>query len=347
MRKILSRWSRRLSALLVLPVLLAAAPRDAGPGVLWRFATGGRAIITAPAVGRDGTLYGASGDGVLYAVWPNGRGRWSLRVGITTGQVPPARPVVGLDGTSYWNLGGSVVAVGPTGHLRWVFLAAGGGAPVLSHGRVLFAAGPYLYAINTTGPTAGRYAWRAAIGAAGPATGGPSPAVGPDGTAYVPSADGSLYAIGPDGLRRWTFNTGVPLEFSPAVGPDGTVYLAAFASGRGTLSALTPRGRLRWHVRVPTGSDVTRGPDGTIYLAAHLLVAVSPRGRIVWRHVVDATGAPLAGPGPVVVVPTLTPSALLALGPGGGVRWRIPLPAAAVAAPARGPGDRLYSGDYA
>ena len=132
MRKILSPWCRLFAALLVLPVLLAAAPRGAGPGVLWRFATGGRAIITAPVVGRDGTLYAASADGVLYAVWPNGRGRWSLRVGITTGQVPPARPVVGLDGTSYWNLGGSVVAVGPTGHLRWVFLAAGRGSGQVS-----------------------------------------------------------------------------------------------------------------------------------------------------------------------------------------------------------------------
>jgi hypothetical protein len=92
---------------------------------------------------------------------------------------------------------------------------------------------------------------------------------------------------------------------------------------------------------------VTRGPDGTLYLAAHLLVAVSPRGRILWRRVVDATGAPLAGPGPVVMVPTLTPPALLALGSGGAVRWRVPLAAPAVAAPARGPGGRLYSGDYA
>src|SRR5919198_469798 len=246
MIKALSPWYRLVPALLVLPALLAPAPRAAGPGVLWRFATGGRAIITAPAVGRDGTLYAASGDGVLYAVWPDGRERWSLRVGITTGQVPPARPVVGPDGTSYWNLGGSVVAVGPTGHLRWVFLATGRGSPVLAHGRVLFAAGSYLYAINTTGATAGRYAWRAAIGGAGAATGGPSPAVGSDGTAYVPSPDGNLYAIGPDGLRRWTFSAGVPLGFSPAVGLDGTVYLAAFASGRGTLYALTARGQLRW-----------------------------------------------------------------------------------------------------
>src|SRR5919197_1192848 len=195
MIKVLASRCRLLVALLALPVPLAAAPRAAGPGVLWRFATGERAIITAPAVGRDGTLHAASGDGVLYAVWPNGHARWSLRVGITAGQVPPTRAVVGPDGTSYWNLGGSVVAVGPTGDLRWVFLAAGRGSPVLAHGRVLFAAGPYLYAINTTGPAAGRYAWRAAIGAGAATGGGPSPTVGPDGTAYVPSPDGSLYAI--------------------------------------------------------------------------------------------------------------------------------------------------------
>src|SRR2546428_11434617 len=98
MIKVLSPWCWLSPALLVLPALLAPAPQAARPGVLWRFATGGRAIITAPTVGRDGTLYAASGDGVLYAVWPNGRGRWSLRVGITTGEGPPARAAWGPDG---------------------------------------------------------------------------------------------------------------------------------------------------------------------------------------------------------------------------------------------------------
>src|SRR5579871_6303399 len=112
--------------------------RAAVPHPVWQFATAGRPIITAPVVGRDGTVYAASGDGVLYAVASDGRQRWALRTGITSGEVPPARPAVGADGTTYWNLHGSVVAVSAAGHLRWVFLAAGIGSPVLARGRVLF-----------------------------------------------------------------------------------------------------------------------------------------------------------------------------------------------------------------
>lgn len=353
-----------LAALLLIaaPSLTAGAPArgrslhgdgQAAPGVVWRFITGGHQIITAPVAGPDGTLYAASSDGVLYAVASDGHRLWSLRTGLTTGEAPPAQPAVGPDGTSYWNLSGAVVAITRTGHSRWVFLAAGGGSPALSRGRVLFAAGPYLYAIDTTGPNAGRTAWRAAIGSSSAATGGPSPAVGPDGTAYVPSSDSYLYAIAPNGLRRWIFGVprlprgGEPLLFSPAVGLDGTVYLDAFAGGQGVVYALTPGGRVRWRLTVPAGGNLARGPDGTIYAATHLLVAISPRGRELWRRAVDAAAAPVAGTGRDVLVVTLAPPMILALGPGGVIRWRVPLPAAAVAPPVLGPGGRYIIGDYA
>lgn len=374
----LSRYRRSACGMLLAALLLAANPapgrgvaarengtRPAGqtaPGTLWRFVTGGRQIITAPVVGTDGTLYAASSDGVLYAVSPRGRQLWSLRTGVTTGDVPPARPAVGPglrndsratgEDTSYWNLGGGVVAVTRSGHPRWVFLATGGGSPVLTRGHVLFAAGPYLYAINADGADAGHAAWRAAIGAAGATTGGPSLAVGPDGTAYVPSSDGFLYAIAPNGLRRWAFRApgpprgAEPLLFSPTVGPDGTVYLDSFANGHGMLYALTPAGRLRWSLAVPAGSDLARGSDGTVYAATHLLVAVSAHGRVSWQRAVDAAAPPVAAPGHSVLVVTLSPPTLLALGAGGVVRWRLPLPAAAVAPPALNPNGRLYVGDY-
>ncbi len=331
---------RRSVAALILLAVAAAPARAAGSGIAWQLTTGGRFIIAAPAVGPDGTLYAAASDGVLYAVAPNGHVRWRLNAGITVGATPPARPAVARDGTSYWNLGGAVVAVTSAGRLRWVFLARGSGSPVLSRGHVLFAAGPYLYAINTTGAAAGQYAWRAAITAAGP-----TPAVGPDGTAYVPTPDGYLDAIAPNGLRRWSYRIGVALLYSPAVGLDGTVYLDAFANGHGTLYALHPNGRLRWRLSVPAGSDVTRGPDGTIYVASHLVLAISPRGRVLWRRVVDAAAPPLAAPGPLVLIATLSSPALLALGSRGVVRWRIALPAPLVAPPARGPGDLYYGGD--
>jgi len=340
---------------LLLAIIAVAAPHDAvgvgtqaAPGVLWRFTTGGRPLLGTAAAGPDGTLYAAAGDGVLYAVAPNGRARWSLPSGVTSASVatgsPATRPAVAADGTSYWSLQGAVVAVDPIGHTRWVFLGGVGSAPVLSRGRVLVVAGPYLYAIAASGPTAGRRLWRAAIGA-GASVGGPAPAMGSDGTAYVAASDGYLYAIAPNGLRRWAFHVGAPLLFSPAVGLDGMVYLSVFAAGRGTLYALTPDGRPRWRLTIPVGGDVVRGPDGTLYVAAHLLLAVSPRGRVLWRRTVDAA-APVTVAGPLVIVPALSPPALLAFDAAGAPRWRLPLPVAAVGAVAAGPANRLYSGDY-
>ena len=35
-----------------------------------------------------------------------------------------------------------------------------------------------------------------------------SPAIGADGTIYVGSDDGKLYAINPDGTQKWAFTTG-------------------------------------------------------------------------------------------------------------------------------------------
>ncbi len=325
------------------------AGMGAAPGVVWRFATGGRPLLGAPVAGRDGTLYAAAAGGVLYAVAPNGSVRWTLPSGAVSTGAAATRPAVGADGASYWNLQGGVVAVDAMGHVRWVFLAGPTSAPVLSQGRVLVVAGAYLYAIAASGATAGRRLWRAAIGAdSGGAAGGSAPAapaVGPDGTAYVAASDGYLYAIAPTGLRRWAFRTGAPLLFSPAVGLDGAVYLSSFANGRGALDALAPDGRPRWRLTIPVGGDVVRGPDGTLYVAARLLVAVSPRGRVLWRRVVDAV-APVTVAGLFVVAPSLSPPALLAFGTDGTPRWRLPLASAAIGAPARGPSGRLYSGDY-
>ena len=54
-----------------------------------------------------------------------------------------------------------------------------------------------------------------------------SPAIGSDGTVYVGSYDGKLYAInGKSGVKLWEFETG-NVDSSPAVGSDGTVYVGS------------------------------------------------------------------------------------------------------------------------
>ena len=62
-----------------------------------------------------------------------------------------------------------------------------------------------------------------------------SPAVSADGTVYVGSYDGRLYAINPDSSGRWKFATGGAVYSSPAVGADGTIYVG---SGDGNLYAV-------------------------------------------------------------------------------------------------------------
>ena len=55
-----------------------------------------------------------------------------------------------------------------------------------------------------------------------------SPAIGSDGTIYVGSYDGKLYAInGKTGGKLWEFQTRHRVDSSPAIGSDGTVYVGS------------------------------------------------------------------------------------------------------------------------
>ena len=50
-----------------------------------------------------------------------------------------------------------------------------------------------------------------------------SPAIAPDGTIYIGSGNGFLYAILPNGKLKWKYETGGAIAGSPAIGSDGTV----------------------------------------------------------------------------------------------------------------------------
>jgi hypothetical protein len=55
-----------------------------------------------------------------------------------------------------------------------------------------------------------------------------SPAIGGDGTVYIGSGDDSVYAINPDGTKKWSFATGSEVYSSPAIAADGTVYVGSY-----------------------------------------------------------------------------------------------------------------------
>ena len=93
-----------------------------------------------------------------------------------------------------------------------------------------------------------------------------SPAV-VDGTVYVGSRDGRLYALdAATGAKRWEYRTGSWVESSPAV-VDGSVY---FGSQDGMLRALdAASGALRWEFDADFGVDSSPAvAGGIVYFGA-------------------------------------------------------------------------------
>ena len=131
-------------------------------------------------------------------------------------------------------------------------------------------------------------------------TGIPSSAsIGADGTIYVGSWDGNLYALSPtDGTVKWTYTTSIGQTFAnsaPAIGADGTIYIADPVN----LYALNPTGTIKWTATNAGGGPPAIGVDGTIYENGTNgnLYALSPTdGTVKWSYPIGSlTNAPAIG----------------------------------------------------
>ncbi len=111
-----------------------------------------------------------------------------------------------------------------------------------------------------------------------------APAVGPDGTIYFGTRKGKLWAVNPDGSRKWVFGAGSEIKSAPAVGADSTVY---FGSRDRKLYAVRANGKEAWEFR--TGGWVDSSPalahDGTVYFGSwdRNFYALDASGRQRWR----------------------------------------------------------------
>ncbi len=313
-----------LAALLLLAAPHGSAQQEAvpveGPSLAWRFVTGGR-IRLALAVGHDGVAYAASDERVLYAVLPPGWRRWSSRlealpatapllgadgsvyVGLEGGlftavgangrpkwrTVLPAElaagpeglgPAAGRDGTLYLPLrGGLLLALDPFGRERWRFQGRGefsGGVSVGTDGTIyLGSADRRLLALEP----GGALKWEAALpGAPG------TPAIGRDGTLYVPAF--GLHAVSPQGSRLWSY--AIPDAVSnPVIGPGGEAVVGTLS---GRLVAVDPAGRRLWErsLYAPAAGAAARPPQaafsagGTVLAAAgDTLFALAAEGELL------------------------------------------------------------------
>lgn len=132
-----------------------------------------------------------------------------------------------------------------------------------------------------------------------------SPAIGPDGTIYLGSNDGSLYAINPDGTLKWTFPTKGAVHSRPAIGPDGTIYVGSWDH---YLYAINPDGSSKWAflTKGKINSSPFIDPDGTIYVGSwdHHLYAINQDGSLKWAFSTKETvlSSPAVGPDGTVYV---------------------------------------------
>ncbi len=91
-------------------------------------------------------------------------------------------------------------------------------------------------------------------------------AIGKDGTIYVTSMDKKLYAINPNGTKKWEYAPTPDVYLSgPTISRGGTIYVGADYG----LQAINPSGTSKWLTSLGGLHDTTEstpaiGHDGTI-----------------------------------------------------------------------------------
>ena len=146
-----------------------------------------------------------------------------------------------------------------------------------------------------------------------------SPTIGADGTIYIGSHDGNLYALNPGGSLKWKFKLAEPvyderwkvskaIMAAPAVDKNGTTYINGSSN---YLHAVNPDGTEKWRFPIKWSNDFWNGPnigaDGTIYIGTarndpkdHSMeagvYAITPEGQEKWRY---------PEPSGVTIVPTI------------------------------------------
>jgi len=170
-----------------------------------------------------------------------------------------------------------------------------------------------------------------------------SPVIGPDGTIYL-GMDMSLYALNPEGTKKWEYGTGDVVHSSPAVGSDGTVYIGSYDD---QFYALNPEGKLKWLYN--TGDWVFSSPavgsDGTIYLGTEnsKMIALGPDGKLKWEFTADGSvrSSPAIGSDGTIYFGSYEGN-LYALNKDGTLKWNYTTGDYVPSSPAVGPDGAIY-----
>jgi outer membrane protein assembly factor BamB len=191
----------------------------------WSYNVGpfnGLSNSTSPALAADGTIYFATPAGNLFAITSGGALKWESAA--LASAAFTASPVVGTDGTIYIGAGDSnLYVVNPsTGQATNTITmpdTVTATAALSSAGVLVVASGAWVTAFDTTNSE--NQLWQVQLNSN--ITG--APILGTDGTVYVGTANGRLYALNSsnNGATTWSVSCGGTLH-DPAMGINGVVY---------------------------------------------------------------------------------------------------------------------------
>jgi outer membrane protein assembly factor BamB len=137
-------------------------------------------------------------------------------------------------------------------------------------------------------------------------------------------SDSSLYALYPNGTRKWRFPANDLIWGTPALSEDGIIYFTTWGT---YFYAINPDGTERWRFNqesISTSSS-TVGEDGTIYFGTDFynVFALNPNGTEKWRYTTGyiVMGSPTIDQNGTIYIGS-GDHYLYALYPNGTLHWR-------------------------
>jgi outer membrane protein assembly factor BamB len=168
--------------------------------------------------------------------------------------------------------------------------------------------------------------------------------------------DNRLYALNPDGTKKWHFTTGDHIPSSPAIGFDGTIYIGSVDNN---LYAINPDGTEKWHFTADSGirwSSPTIDHNGTVYIGSldNKFYAINPDGTEKWNYKIDdkvdsdaydvESSAAIGSDGTIYF--GCNNGKLYALNQDGTKKWDFTYGVYSGTSPTIGPDDTIYIGSW-
>ncbi len=141
------------------------------------------------------------------------------------------------------------------------------------------------------------------------------------------ASDDSLYALYPNGTRKWKFNAGDLIWGTPAISDEGIIYFTTWGPFHYFYALNLDDGTEEWSIKIEgaTVSSPSIAIDGTIYFGDndHFIYALDPDGTEKWRYTTGdiVMGSPAIGQDGTIYIGSCD-HYFYALNPNGTLLWR-------------------------